>query len=77
MGKTCHTRDYGRFFGTMYFVVSFSLLITVPLGGQILDQLGPRIFGGFYMAILGFSGLCFLLARWSILGKSWTLRVKV
>lgn len=77
VGKTCHTKDFGRYFGTMYLVVSFSLFITVPLGGEMLQSMGTTALTAFYIGVLGLGGMCFLWARWSILGGSWTIKTKV
>ncbi|CAJ2501337.1 Uu.00g041900.m01.CDS01 [Anthostomella pinea] len=46
-GKTCDTKNFGRYFGTMYFVVSFSLFITIPLGGQMLQSVGTKALPAF------------------------------
>ncbi|KAJ0119645.1 transporter MCH4 [Diaporthe amygdali] len=69
MGKTCETEDYGRYYGTMYFFVSFSLLLTVPLGGQMLSTFGTRALAGLYVGIVLAGGVCFLSARQLIYGK--------
>ena len=64
VGKTCDTRDYGRYFGTAYFVVSFALLLTVPLSAQVLQTAGTQALSGFYVAVLGFGFLCIICARY-------------
>ncbi|KAJ3532861.1 hypothetical protein NM208_g8249 [Fusarium decemcellulare] len=48
IGKTCEHKDYGQYLGTINFTVSFSLLITVPIGGQMLQELGGQALGGLY-----------------------------
>ncbi|KAI1074257.1 riboflavin transporter MCH5 [Whalleya microplaca] len=69
MGKTCETEDYGRYFGTMYFFVSFSLLLASPLGGQMLQTFGTQALACLYVAVVVAGGICFLLARQLLHGK--------
>ncbi|KAF4911940.1 Riboflavin transporter MCH5 [Colletotrichum fructicola] len=70
MGKTCQTKDYGRCFGSMNFTVSFALLITVPIGGQILESIGGMALAGLYVGVLCMAGGCILASR-SLLVQSW------
>ncbi|EFQ32430.1 monocarboxylate transporter [Colletotrichum graminicola M1.001] len=63
VGKTCEPKDYGRYVGTMNFFVSFSLLVTVPVGGQMLDSMGGMALSGFYLAVIFLGGGCFFAAR--------------
>ncbi|PQE16643.1 major facilitator superfamily transporter protein [Rutstroemia sp. NJR-2017a BBW] len=63
MGKTCDADDYGRYFGTMYFFVSFSLLLASPLGGKMLQTFGTQALAGLYVGLVVVGGVCFLLAR--------------
>ncbi|KAH6654970.1 riboflavin transporter MCH5 [Truncatella angustata] len=69
MGKTCETDDYGRYFGTMYFFVSFTLLLASPLGGQMLQTFGTQALAGLYVAVVMVGGICFLFARQLLYGK--------
>ncbi|ROW01303.1 hypothetical protein VMCG_05981 [Cytospora schulzeri] len=69
MGKTCGTEDYGRYFGTMYFFVSFSLLLAVPMGGQMLSTFGTRALAELYVGIVLLGGVCFMIARQLLHGK--------
>ena len=34
-GQLCDTKDYGKFYGTVYSVASFGALITASVGGQL------------------------------------------
>ncbi|KAH6693493.1 major facilitator superfamily domain-containing protein [Plectosphaerella plurivora] len=70
MGKTCEAKDYGRAYGTMNFVVSFGLIITVPIGGQMLSALGAAALSGLYLAILCLGGVSAFASRALLLG-SW------
>ncbi|OLN88288.1 putative transporter MCH4-like protein 1 [Colletotrichum chlorophyti] len=77
VGKTCEPKDYGRYLGTMNFVVSFSLLITVPIGGQMLESMGGTALSGFYLAIVFLGGVCFFAARSLLVGRWLVLRTKI
>ncbi|KAL8383373.1 hypothetical protein RB595_006902 [Gaeumannomyces hyphopodioides] len=77
MGKTCDPKDYGRYFGTMNFVVSFSLLICVPIGGHMLEMMGPTALSGFYLAIVFLAGACFFGARALLAGSLTNLRERI
>lgn len=64
--------------GTMYFFVSFSLLLTVPLGGQMLSTFGTRALASLYVGIVLAGGVCFLLARQILYGKrGFDLKAKI
>ena len=52
----------------MYSVVSFSLLITVPSGGEMLETLGTRALSILYLVIVLVGGVAFLAARILLLG---------
>lgn len=63
MGRTCNAKDYGRFLGTLNFIVSFALLITIPVGSQMLDAFGVSALGGLYIGMLGLAGGAIWVAR--------------
>ncbi|KDQ50160.1 hypothetical protein JAAARDRAFT_591154 [Jaapia argillacea MUCL 33604] len=73
VGQICSTQDYGKRYGTCYFVVSFGALTGIPIAGAILSAdnnqyLGLIMFcGATYIAALGF----FVAAR--IVGAGWRL----
>lgn len=87
VGKTCDSKDYGRYYGmsikhhapnkflilsalgSMNFVISFSLLLTMPIGGQMLESLGSTALSGLYLGVVLMGGLLVLAARSVILGK--------
>ncbi|KAI1495755.1 riboflavin transporter MCH5 [Biscogniauxia marginata] len=76
MGKTCDTEEYGRYFGTMYFFVSFALLLASPLGGQMLQTFGTQALACLYVAVVVLGGVCFFLARQLLFGlRSFRLKV--
>ncbi|KAL4861219.1 hypothetical protein BDV12DRAFT_180583 [Aspergillus spectabilis] len=76
-GQLCRTEEYGRFYSTVYAVAAFAVLITVPVGGELVQRATPQVLVGFYAAVLGI-GFCFVvLARWAVLGWVWKWGVKV
>ncbi|KAI9039882.1 putative MFS monocarboxylate transporter [Aspergillus affinis] len=76
-GQLCDTKDYGKFYGTVYSVASFGVLITVPIGGQLLQATTPRVLIGFYSAVLLAGLVSVAMSRWAILEWSWKWKVKV
>ncbi|CAG8220038.1 unnamed protein product [Penicillium salamii] len=76
-GQLCDTKDYGRFYGTVYSVASFGVLLTVPIGGQLLQSTTPQVLIGFYSAVLLVGLVSVSLSRWAILDWKWKWKVKV
>ncbi|PYH38663.1 MFS general substrate transporter [Aspergillus neoniger CBS 115656] len=76
-GQLCRTEEYGRFYGTLYSVASFGVLLAVPVGGDLLQSTTSQILIGFYSAVLlvGLVGL--ILSRWALLDWKWRWKVKV
>ncbi|KAI8230750.1 MFS monocarboxylate [Colletotrichum sp. SAR 10_99] len=72
-----HLNDYGRYLGTMNFVVSFSLLITVPIGGQMLESMGGTALSGFYVAVLFLGGVSYFAGRSLLVGGWFTFRTRI
>ncbi|KAH8894306.1 riboflavin transporter MCH5 [Thozetella sp. PMI_491] len=69
MGKTCAAKDYGRYYGTMTFLVSFAVLLTIPLGAILLDSIGARALAGLMTGSVFLGGVCFTAARALLTGK--------
>jgi hypothetical protein len=53
----------------MNLVVSFSLLLSLPLSGIMLDNMGAQALAGLYIAILFMAAVCFFAARALLIGK--------
>ncbi|KDQ56714.1 hypothetical protein JAAARDRAFT_70427 [Jaapia argillacea MUCL 33604] len=74
VGQICSTQDYGKRYGTCYFIVSFGALTGIPIAGAILSVDNGQYFGlimfcgATYIAALGF----FVAAR--IVGAGWRLK---
>ncbi|KAL4747263.1 hypothetical protein BDW72DRAFT_17722 [Aspergillus terricola var. indicus] len=76
-GQLCSTEEYGRYYGTVYFVAAFGVLLTVPVGGALLQSTTPRVLIGFYAAVLMVGFLALALSRWALLEWRWRWKVKV
>ncbi|KAK3989175.1 riboflavin transporter MCH5 [Cladorrhinum sp. PSN332] len=70
IGKLCPTRDYGRYFGTVYSVVSLAVLTAIPVANTVVTKNAGDYFGivvisgAFYAA----SAVVFGAARVSVVG---------
>lgn len=76
-GQLCRTEEYGRFYGTIYSVASFGVLLTVPVGGKLIQSTTPRVLIGFYSAVLLVGLVSVILSRWALLDWQWKWKVKV
>ncbi|KAB8199768.1 major facilitator superfamily domain-containing protein [Aspergillus parasiticus] len=76
-GQLCKTEEYGRFYGTIYCVAAFGVLLTVPVGGELLQSTTPQVLVGFYSAVLLTGLVSIALSRWALLDWKWRWKVKV
>ncbi|KAL4796085.1 major facilitator superfamily domain-containing protein [Aspergillus venezuelensis] len=76
-GQLCSTEEYGRYYGTVYFVAAFGVLLTVPVGGELVQSTTPQVLIGFYAAVLLGGFVSLVCARWAVLGWRWRWIVKV
>ncbi|KFA80335.1 hypothetical protein S40288_09607 [Stachybotrys chartarum IBT 40288] len=61
VGQLCEVQEYGRYYATTYTVVSFGVLISIPIAGALFDNVeaqGKRQFWG----VAVFTGLCYVAA---------------
>lgn len=78
IGQLCEAEQFGRFYGTCYFVGSLAALVCIPISGQLVEQAGgPRIMVGFMCAVLAAGMGTFMLSRWACLGWRWRWNAKV
>ncbi|KAL3704008.1 hypothetical protein TMatcc_009698 [Talaromyces marneffei ATCC 18224] len=70
-GQLCRTEDYGRYYGTIYFVAAFGVLLTVPVGSDLLQSTSPQVLIGFYSAVLLVGFIALALSRWALLDWRW------
>lgn len=74
VGQLCGTEVFGRWYASLYTVVSFGCLTGIPIAGQLLATDGGKYTGliGFVGACYGGGLLCFIWAR--VLKVGWSLR---
>ncbi|KAK1676232.1 riboflavin transporter MCH5 [Colletotrichum godetiae] len=77
VAKTCEPKDYGRYYGTMNFVISFSLLLTMPIGGQMLESLGSTALSGLYLAVVFAGGTLVYVGRSVVVGSWANVRERI
>ena len=77
IGQLCRAEEYGRYYGSIYFIASLSTLVCIPISGELVEKVGPRAMVGFFCAILALGFVAFLFSRWACLGRAWTLKAKV
>ncbi|RAH74744.1 putative MFS monocarboxylate transporter [Aspergillus aculeatinus CBS 121060] len=76
-GQLCRTEEYGRFYGTIYSVAAFGGLLTVPIGGELLQTTTPQVLVGFYAAVLVVGLVSIVCSRWALLEWKWRWKVKI
>lgn len=76
-GQLCRTEEYGRFYGTIYCIAAFGVLLTVPVGGELLQSTTPQTLVGFYSGILLVGLVSVAMSRWALLDWNWKWKVKV
>ncbi|KAJ4299325.1 hypothetical protein N0V90_004570 [Kalmusia sp. IMI 367209] len=74
VGTTCEPKEYGRFYGTLNWAVSFAGLVALPIGGELLQGTSAAASSGLYLAAVVLGGICFIISRGYISGKMLTFR---
>ncbi len=77
IGQLCRTEEFGRYWGTCYFIASLATLVCVPISGELVQTVGPQSMVGFFCAVLFLSLICFVLSRWACLDWRWKWKVKI
>ncbi|KAF2111786.1 major facilitator superfamily domain-containing protein [Lophiotrema nucula] len=77
IGQLCRADEFGRYYGSMYFVASLATLVCIPISGELVQVVGPQPMVAFFCAVLGLSLVSFVLSRWACLGRRWVLKEKV
>jgi MFS family permease len=77
LGQLCRAEEFGRYYGTMYFVASLATLVCIPISGELIEVVGPQSMVAFYCAILGLSLVAFAFSRWACMGRRWVVYEKV
>lgn len=76
-GQLCTASQYGMYYGTGYSVVSFALLLCIPIGGALLPAFGPRGLMGFFGGVAVCSLGCIVMARWACLDWRWRWKTNI
>jgi MFS family permease len=77
IGQLCRAEDFGRYYGTSYFVASLAALICIPISGELIQAVGPQLMVGFFCAILGVTLCAFVTSRWACLDWKWNWTAKL
>jgi len=77
IGQLCRAEEFGRYYGTMYFIASLSTLVCIPITGELVESVGATVMVGFMCAVLGLASACFVVSRWACLGWKWSWKEKV
>lgn len=57
VGQLCDVHEYGRYYATVYTIVSFGSLTSLPIAGSLISAAG-----GTYWGLIVFCGLCYVVA---------------
>jgi MFS family permease len=77
IGQLCRAEEFGRYYGSMYFIASFATLVCIPISGELVQTVGPQPMVAFFCIVLGLSFLSFVFSRWACLGRRWVVKEKV
>jgi MFS family permease len=77
IGQLCEADQFGRHYGTLYFIASLATLVCIPISGELVESVGPQVMVAFMCVVLFISLITFILSRWACLGWKWQWRVKV
>lgn len=77
IGQLCRAEEFGRYYGTLYFVASLATLVCIPISGELIEVVGGRFMVGFYCVVLALSLVSFTLSRWACLGWKWSWTAKI
>ncbi|CAI6339982.1 unnamed protein product [Periconia digitata] len=77
IGQLCRAEEFGRYYGSMYFIASLATLVCIPISGELVETVGASPMVGFFCAVLALSLIAFLFTRWACLGRSWAIKAKI
>ncbi|KAK5947144.1 hypothetical protein PMZ80_001291 [Knufia obscura] len=77
IGQLCRADEFGRYYGTSYFVASLATLVCIPISGELVEMVGAQAMVAFYCAILAVGCLTFAGSRWACLRWKWDWTSKV
>ncbi|KAA8652373.1 uncharacterized protein ATNIH1004_001277 [Aspergillus tanneri] len=74
-GQLCHAEEYGLFYGTVYCVAAFGVLLIVPVVESNCSLRHHRCWSGFIHGVVELT--CVALLRLALLNWNWKWKVKV
>lgn len=77
IGQLCRADEFGRYYGSCYFIASLSTLVCIPISGELVEAVGATAMVGFYSAVLALGVVTFAGSRWAILRWQWDWSTKV
>lgn len=77
VGQLCRADEFGRYYGSLYFIASLATLICIPISGELVQTVGPEAMVGFFCCMLVLSLISFIFSRWACLGRRWVLLAKI
>lgn len=77
IGQLCRADEFGRYYGSTYFIASLSTLVCIPISGELVERVGAQAMVAFYCAILTLGCLAFASSRWACLNWKWDWSTKV
>lgn len=63
--------------GTLNFFISFSLLISIPASGTMVERMGTQALSGLLTGILALGLCCLIAARAFLIGEWFALKTKI
>lgn len=74
IGQLCRAEEFGRYYGSMYFIASLATLVCVPISGELVQTVGAQAMVAFFCAVLALSLTSFVFSRWACLGRRWVVK---
>ncbi|KAL4954345.1 major facilitator superfamily domain-containing protein [Aspergillus filifer] len=70
-------KEIGMRFGTFYGLVAFATLISIPIGGEMLEKVGGSMVVVWLGGVLALATVLFVVARWACLDYHWHWTSKI
>ncbi|KAF2244355.1 MFS general substrate transporter [Trematosphaeria pertusa] len=77
VGQLCRAEEFGRYYGSMYFIASLATLVCIPISGELVQTVGPQPMVAFFCAVLALSLISFVFSRWACLGRRWIVKAVI
>ncbi|CAL5875267.1 uncharacterized protein PFLUO_LOCUS9571 [Penicillium psychrofluorescens] len=77
IGQISKASEAGGRFGICYSMVSLATLICIPIGGEMLEQVGKRAMVAYLGSVLILALGMFVMARWACLSYRWRWQAKI